>query len=137
MFDFAVKPVLRLCAQLSQIHTLRAGESLSYGGVFTAPEDMRIATIPIGYADGFIRAYSGATAVIYSREGKRLGQARIIGRICMDQCMLDLGDIDADMGDVAVLVGEPGQLDELAALAHTINYECLCLISARVPRVIK
>ncbi len=137
MFDFAVKPVMRLCARISQVHTMKAGESLSYGGVFTASEDMRIATIPIGYADGFIRAYSGATAVIYSKEGQRLGNARIIGRICMDQCMIDLGDIDADMGDVAVLIGEPGQLDALASLAHTINYECLCLISARVPRVIK
>ena len=137
MFDFPVRPVLRLCAQISQIHTLRAGEALSYGGIFTAPRDMRIATIPIGYADGFIRAYSGATAVIYSRDGKLSGKAKIIGRICMDQCMLDLTDTDAHEGDTVVLIGEDGQLDELASLAHTINYECLCLISARVPRVVK
>ena len=98
---------------------------------------MRIATAPIGYADGFIRAYSGAEAVIYSKEGARRGIGRIIGRICMDQCMLDLCGTDAHEGDVAVLIGEPGQLDALAALAHTINYECLCLISARVPRVVR
>ena len=98
---------------------------------------MRIATIPIGYADGFIRAYSGATAVIYSRDSKLCGKAKIIGRICMDQCMLDLTDTDAHEGDAVVLIGEDGQLDELASLAHTINYECLCLISARVPRVVK
>lgn len=137
MFNFEVKPVMRLCAQISQVHTLRAGEQLSYGGTFTAPADMRIATVPIGYADGFIRAYSGAEAVIYSKEGARRGIGRIIGRICMDQCMLDLCGTDAHEGDVAVLIGEPGQLDALAALAHTINYECLCLISARVPRVVR
>lgn len=137
MFDFGVRPVMRLCAKLSQVHTLRAGEQLSYGGTFTAKTDMRIATLPIGYADGFIRAYSGARAVIRTADGKLLGDARVIGRICMDQCMIDLGDIDAHTGDTAVLIGEPGQLDALAALAGTINYECLCLISARVPRLVR
>ncbi len=137
LFDFPVQPVMRLCTQVSQVHTLRAGEELSYGGTFTSPADMRIATLPIGYADGFMRAYSGASAVIYSKEGKRLGEAHVIGRICMDQCMVALGDIPAKTGDTAVLIGEPGQLDGLARLAGTINYECLCLISARVPRVIR
>ncbi len=137
IFDLPIKPVLRLCAQISQIHTLRCGEQLSYGGTFTADRDMRIATVPIGYADGFVRAYTGARAVIYSSDGKRKGEGTVIGRICMDQCMLSLGDTPAAEGDTAVFIGENGQLDELAALAHTINYECLCLVSARVVRVLR
>lgn len=137
LFDFPIRPVMRLCTQISQVHTLRAGEELSYGGTFVAPADMKVATLPIGYADGFIRAYSGAKAVIYSKDGRCLGAAPVIGRICMDQCMVALGDIDTKTGDTAVLIGEPGQLDALAKLAGTINYECLCLISARVPRVIR
>lgn len=140
IFDLPVRPVMRLCAQISQIHTLRAGEALSYGGTFVAEHDMQIATIPIGYADGFIRAYSGADAVIYGKGNTEcdtpLGHGRVIGRICMDQCMLDLGNTPAQAGDTVVLIGMPGQLEALAKLAGTISYECLCLISARVPRVI-
>lgn len=140
IFDLPLRPVMRLCAQISQIHTLRAGEALSYGGTFVADRDLRIATIPIGYADGFIRAYSGADVVIYSKNSAPgdppLGHGRVVGRICMDQCMLDLGATPAHAGDTVVLIGAPGQLEALAALAGTISYECLCLISARVPRVI-
>lgn len=140
LFDLPLRPVMRLCAQISQVHTLRAGEALSYGGTFVAEHDMRIATIPIGYADGFIRAYSGADTVIYAKDGTAsdapLGHGRVIGRICMDQCMLDLGNTSAHAGDTVVLIGARGQLEALAKLAGSISYECLCLISARVPRVI-
>ena len=132
-----LRPVMKLKTQIAQIHTLRAGESVSYGGTFTAPRDMRIATLPIGYADGFIRAYTGASAVIEDPDGgNRRGTAHIIGRICMDQCMIDLDGCEGvRTGDTVTLIGEPGQLDDLARRAGTINYECVCNISARVPRI--
>lgn len=134
--NLPLRPVMKLKTVISQVHTLRRGESVSYGGTFTAPCDMKIATVPIGYADGFIRAYTGARAVIVSPDGKVRGSGTVIGRICMDQCMLDVADCGACEGDSVTLIGEPGQLDDLARRAGTINYECLCLISARVPRII-
>ena len=129
-----LEPVLKLKTEVSHVHLLRKGESVSYGGTFTAGRDMRLVTLPIGYADGFIRAYSGAEAVIYSPSGVRKGTVRTVGRICMDQCMADASGCDAEPGDTAVLIGEPGQIADLAARAGTINYECVCVLSSRVPR---
>lgn len=132
-----LRPVMKLKTVISQVHELRAGESVSYGGTYTAERDMVVATIPIGYADGFIRAYSGAEAVITARDGTDLGRAPIIGRICMDQCMIDLTGCGAvRAGDTVTLIGEEGQLEDLARRAGTINYECLCILSARVPRIV-
>lgn len=132
---FPLRPVMKLKTVIAQLHTLRAGESLSYGGTYTADADMPVATIPVGYADGFIRAYSGCRAVIHSPDGTPRGEGHVIGCICMDQCMLDVRGTDAREGDIVTLIGEEGQLEELAARAGTIGYECLCLISARVARV--
>ena len=129
-----LEPVLKLKTEVSHVHLLRKGESVSYGGTFTADRDMRLVTLPIGYADGFLRAYSGAEAVIYSPSGVRKGSVRTVGRICMDQCMADASGCDAEPGDTAVLIGEPGQIADLAARAGTINYECVCVLSSRVPR---
>lgn len=134
--DLPLRSVMKLKTLISQVHILRRGESVSYGGTFTAPRDMKTATIPIGYADGFIRAYSGARAVISAPDGSLRGSGTIVGRICMDQCILDVDGCDAREGDTVTLIGEAGQLDDLARRAGTINYECLCLISARVPRII-
>ena len=128
-----LQPVMRLMTMISHVHTLRAGESVSYGGTYTATEDRRIATLPVGYADGFIRDYSGASVRIKTKSGEI--KAPIIGRICMDQCMVDVTDTDAAVGDLVTLFGTcPSDAESLARRAHTIPYEVLCLVSARVPR---
>ncbi len=125
-------PVMTLKTVVSHIHTVKAGDSVGYGATYRAPTDRRIATLPIGYADGFIRAYAQGGSVKI-----RGCDAPILGRICMDQCMVDVTDIpDAAIGDEAVLFGEDAPTaDEIAARAGTIGYEVLCLIGKRVPRV--
>lgn len=131
-----LRPVMSLKTVISHIHTLPAGERVSYGGTFTSDAERTLATIPIGYADGFLRAFSGAYVSIAAKGGRV--KAPIVGRICMDQCMVDVTGTSANIGDVVTLFGEePSQLYELAKLAGTIDYECLCLISGRVPRVYK
>ncbi len=128
-----LRPVMRLVTMVSHVHTLRAGESVSYGGTYTATEDRRIATLPVGYADGFIRDYSGASVRITTKSGEV--SVPVIGRICMDQCMVDVTDTDVAVGDEVTLFGShPEDITALARLAHTIPYEVLCLVSARVPR---
>ena len=100
---------------------------------YTAEQDMKIATVPIGYADGFIRAYAKNGYMIVN--GKR---ADIVGRICMDQTMIDVTDIDVKVGDEVIVFGSGScgerTADDLAVCADTINYEVVCNISKRVPR---
>ena len=132
---YSLKPVMRLCTVVSHIHTLRAGESVSYGGVYTADKPTKIATIPIGYADGFVRAYSGARVSVMTERG--LVKAKILGRICMDQCMIDVTNSEVSIGDKVVIFGNaPSELTELAKMANTIEYESLCLVTSRVPRIV-
>ena len=131
-----LRPVMKLKTVVAHIHKLTKGETVSYGGTFRAEKEMTVATLPIGYADGFIRAYGGALVTVETANGEF--KAPIIGRICMDQCMIDVSGIDCAVGDpVRVFGGEPQELYDLAAQAGTIDYECLCLVSARVPRVYK
>ena len=131
-----LRPVMKLKTVVAHIHKLTKGEKVSYGGTFRAEKEMTVATLPIGYADGFIRAYGGALVTVETANGEF--KAPIIGRICMDQCMIDVSGIDCAIGDpVRVFGGEPQELYDLAAQAGTIDYECLCLVSARVPRVYK
>ena len=126
-------PVMRLVTLVSHIHDLPAGETVSYGGIYRAETPRRVATLPIGYADGFIRQYSGASVRISTPEGEVL--APIIGRICMDQCMVDVTDLPVSVGDRVTLFGlDPDDIRDLARRGGTIPYEVLCLISARVPR---
>ena len=129
-----LRPVMRLEADVVHVHTLRAGESISYGGTYTASEDRTVATLPIGYADGFVRDYSGTSVRLCTRTGRF--DVPIIGRICMDQCMIDVTDTDAKIGDSVTFFGNaPSELYDYARRAGIINYECLCLISSRVPRI--
>ncbi len=133
--DF-LRPVMKLKTVVSHIHTLLPGETVSYGGTYKAEEEKTVATLPIGYADGFIRAYGGAFVTLETKNGEF--KAPIIGRICMDQCVIDVTGIDCRPGDnVRIFGGDPNELYALAAQAGTIDYECLCLVSARVPRVYK
>ena len=128
--------MLALKAVISHVKTVKAGDTISYGRTFTADKDMRIATVTIGYADGYSRLLSSKGEILV--HGKR---CRIVGRICMDQLMLDVTDIpEACMGDIAVVAGSEGgesvTFDDMARWAGTINYEIICGISKRVPRVI-
>jgi alanine racemase len=131
-----LEPVMSLYTKITHIHTLPSGEPLGYGASYTAINDREIATLPIGYADGFIRAYSGAWVQVKTAQGYK--KARIVGRICMDQCMIDVTGLGAMVGDtVRIFGGDREDIRELARLAGTIDYECLCTVSARVQRIIK
>ncbi len=128
-----LKPVMTLCSAVSMVKTLKQGQDISYGRTFTAPKDMQVATLSVGYADGYLRGYTGSRVLIGG------GYGRVIGRVCMDQLMVDVTGLDVKMGDKAVLFGTDGQLtlpvEELAERAGTINYESVCLVSKRVSRV--
>ena len=134
--DIGLSPVMSLSTVIAHVHTAPAGSFVGYGGAYVTDKDTVIATLPIGYADGFLRKYSGAEVVVLTSSGKH--RAKIIGKICMDQCMIDVTGVDVCVGDRVILFGdEPDGLRTLSHLADTIEYECLCLISARVPRVKK
>lgn len=129
--DERFKPVMCFVSTVTHIHEIKEGERVSYGAVFTATHDMKIATVSAGYADGFERAYSGCRVVI---GGKKYRQ---VGRICMDQFMVDVTDADnIEVGERAVLFGgDDGEsINQLSRLAGTINYEVVCKISKRVTR---
>jgi len=126
-------PVMRLQTAVTHLHTLPAGEPLGYGGCFSASTDRLIATLPIGYADGLLRRFSGACVTLCTKS--RRFSVPIVGRICMDQCMIDVTDTDASLGDPVILFGDSSdEIRALAAHADTIPYEILTSISARVPR---
>ena len=125
-----LEPVMTLKTRITHIHTVRAGETVGYGATFTAPRDMTVATLPIGYYDGFIRAYANGGGAPY--KGRF---CPIVGRICMDQCMIDVTGTDARVGDVIELFGKGNSVEKLSDAAGTISYESLCLISKRVERV--
>ncbi len=127
-----IRPAIQLFCRISQIKTLKKGRSVSYGGLYTAEEDMRVATLSIGYADGLPRASTGASVII---NGQR---AKIIGRICMDQCMVDLGDIEAREGDLVTVFDESGEnAENIAKTANTIIYDIITGLRKRVYRVYK
>jgi len=129
--DIGFCPVMKLCTRVTHVHKVKAGEAVGYGGTYVAQKDIVCATLPIGYADGFLRSYSGSLVTI---RGKK---ARIIGRICMDQCMVDVTDIEGvSPGDEVILFGETkDELRQLASIAGSIEYECLCALSSRIPRI--
>ncbi len=128
-------PVMELKAVISQVKTVPAGVCISYGRTFTTEREMRIATVTIGYADGYSRLLSSKGEILV--HGKR---CRIVGRICMDQLMIDVSDVpEAVSGDIVTLIGRDGSgkitADELASVYGTIGYEVVCGISKRVPRI--
>ena len=138
-FELPLRPVMSLKTEIYHVHTLPAGEKLGYGGCFSADTDRVIATLPIGYADGFLRAYGGAFVRVDSKKGSF--NAPIVGRICMDQCMIDVTDgleYLPEAGDEVTLFGDDQKrLCELARLGDTIPYEVLCAVSSRVIRLYK
>ncbi len=128
----ALRPAMKLLSVISHIKELKAGETVSYGRTFTAPSDMRVATVPAGYADGLPRATAGSGYKL-SVGGK---EAQILGRVCMDQLMLDVSNINCNVGDIVTIFGDkaPFSADILARANDTINYEIVCGIGERVPR---
>ncbi len=130
-----LKPALSLISHVEYVKTISAGTSVSYGGTFVAEKEMKIATIPVGYGDGYPRSLSNKAHVLI--HGKR---APIIGRVCMDQFMVDVTGIDeVKFGDQAVLIGRDGEetitVDQLSELADRFNYEFICDLGKRIPRV--
>lgn len=130
-----LKPVMSLKTNIVHIKSLPAGEYISYGRKFKTSRESVIATLPVGYADGYTRLLFNKAKVIINGNF-----VPVIGRICMDQCMVDVTDIkDVKVGDEVILMGEQGDLkftaDHIAELLGTINYEVTCMISKRVPRV--
>lgn len=130
-----IKPILTLKTTVSHVKEVEEGTSISYGRTFITKRKSKIATIPIGYADGYSRLLSGKAKVIIN--GKF---APVVGRICMDQCMIDVTDIgEVKVGDEVILLGEEGSLkfnaDDFAEIMGTINYEITCMLKQRIPRV--
>lgn len=130
-----LEPAMELKSHITYIKELKAGTPVSYGGTYTAPKDIRTATVPAGYADGYPRSLSNKGWVLI--RGRR---ASVIGRICMDQFMVDVSEIpDACVGDEVTLIGKDGKemisMEEMGDLSGRFSYEFACDISKRVPRV--
>jgi alanine racemase len=130
-------PAMSLKSRIVALRDVPAGEPVSYGGLWRAPSAARIATVPIGYADGYTRRMTGKAEVLVG--GRR---CRVVGAITMDMCMVDVSAVDAKLGDEVVLLGAQGPdpsvrigADELARWSDTISWEIFCGISKRVPRV--
>ena len=133
----SLKPALSWKSRVLTVKQIPKGWSVSYGRTYIAPEEKRIAIIPVGYADGYNRHLSNSGQVLL--HGRRVP---IIGLVCMDQFMIDVSDIgDVAVGDEVVLIGKQGDeeitADELAKELGTINYEIICGINCRVPRIYK
>ena len=132
---YDLRPVMSLRCCIAHVKLIDAGATVSYGRHYKAPSRRKIATLPAGYADGYSRILSGKVDVLY--HGHRVPQ---VGAICMDQCMIDVsGEANVHAGDEVVLFGRQGDsfipIEEIAAVCGTINYEIMCNISRRVPRV--
>lgn len=130
-----LRPALRWESRVTHLKTLEPGREIGYGGTYTTTRPTRVATIPVGYADGYRRNLSGRFHVLI--RGKK---APILGRICMDQMMVDVTHIpDVQPDDRVVLVGRDGDetitVEEIAARGDSFNYEFVCGISRRVPRI--
>ncbi len=132
--DIELHPVMELKSHVVYIKQIAKGTAISYGGTFVADHDMRIATIPVGYGDGYPRSLSSKGSVLI--RGRR---APIVGRVCMDQFMVDVTDVPAELLDEVTLLGKDGEeeitVDELGALSGRFPYEFVCDIGKRVPRV--
>lgn len=130
-----LKPALELISHVTFVKEVDAGTPISYGGTFITQKKMKVATIPVGYGDGYSRGLSNKADVLI--HGKR---ARILGRVCMDQFMVDVTDIDdVKFMDEAVLIGSAGEehisVEELGSLCGRFNYEFVCCLGRRIPRV--
>jgi len=129
-----LEPALRLSTRIMSLHDVPVGGTVSYGGLWRASRPSRVATLPIGYADGYPRHVRGASVLVRGR------RTPIVGAVCMDMLMVDVTDVaGASQNDAVTLIGDDGveriTIDDVASWAGTISYEILCGISKRVPRV--
>lgn len=128
-------PAMQIKSVIAQIKTVEPNSPVSYGCTYITNKSTKIATVPIGYADGYTRSLSNRAYMTVNGQ-----KANVIGRVCMDQIMLDVSDIDnINVGDEVVVIGD-GQndtlsFDDMAKMTGTINYELVCLVGKRVPRV--
>ncbi|MBQ8320981.1 MAG: alanine racemase [Clostridia bacterium] len=126
-----IQPVLTWKTVVSLVKTIERGECVGYGRSFCAEQKMKIATLPVGYADGYNRQLSNRGYVMIKGQ-----KARIVGRVCMDQTMVDVTHIEGVLeGDEVTLIGNGIDADTLASMVGTIGYEIVCSISKRVPRI--
>lgn len=131
-----LKPCMTLNSKIAQVKTIKQNEFISYGHTFQAKKDMKIAVISVGYADGYLRANSNKAYILVN--GKK---APVVGRVCMDMCMVDVSDIEnVKRGDNVIVFGyfDKNTLlgaDKIADFCDTISYEVLCSVSKRVPRI--
>lgn len=128
-------PAMQLISHVTHVKMVQKGETIGYGASYTLPEDKMIATVEVGYADGYPRALSNQGRMLVHGE-----YAPIVGRVCMDQTMIDVSHItDVKVGDEVVLVGTQGEniisVEELADMSASFNYEFVCDVNRRVPRV--
>lgn len=133
--DMDLQPVLSLHSHVVYVKDIFAGESVSYGGTFTADRTMRIATVPVGYGDGYPRSLSNKGYVLIHGQ-----KAPILGRVCMDQFMVDVSSIPGvKENDTVTLIGRDGReeitCETLGALSGRFNYELVCDLNRRVPRI--
>jgi alanine racemase len=135
--EYPLQQAMSFKSKISSVKSVPKNHIVSYGCTFTTEQDSIIATVPVGYADGFSRLFSNRGYVLV--QGHRIP---IVGRVCMDQTMLDVTSMsNIQIGDEVVLFGTQGNsvlsIDELASLIDTINYEIVCSVGKRVPRVYK
>lgn len=133
--NLALKPALQWFSRVTHVKTLPAGREISYGATFVTSRETTVATVPAGYADGYRRSLSGKFYVLIHGQ-----KAPILGRVCMDQLMVDVTDIAGVVpGDTVTLIGRDGEevitVEEIAQAADSFNYEFVCGISRRVPRI--
>jgi alanine racemase len=133
--DIDLIPAMEWKSQVSYVKTVEAGTSIGYGRTYFTDKTTKVATIPVGYADGYSRSLSNRGRVLINGEF-----AKVIGNICMDQMMVDVTDIPGvSAGSEVVLMGKQGKnqitAEELAKTENTINYEVVCNVGKRVPRV--
>ncbi len=133
--DLNLKPVMTMKTVVSHVKTIHKGDTVSYGCKYTADDDKRIATVPLGYADGFLRSNGNASRFLLINGRK----APIVGTVCMDQLMLDVSDIEnVCVGDEVTVFGDSAFIctaDDIARANNTINYEIVCSVGKRVPKV--
>ena len=125
-----IKPICKLKTAITYLKEVEAGESISYSRKFISNKKMKVATIPIGYADGFRRTNTNIGEVMVNGV-----KCKVLGSVCMDSCMIDVTDIDVKVGDtVYIFDNDSITLDDIANRYNTINYEVLCTLSDRIPR---
>ena len=128
--ELNLKPVMTLKTTVSTIKIYPKDTAISYGGIYKTTDQTRVGVVPYGYADGFFRCLSNKYSLMTED-----GPARVLGKICMDMCMIDLTNKpDVDVGSEVEIFGNKNSIDGMAAMAGTIPYELTCAVSKRVPR---